>query len=265
MRNPMNRLLLKAVLIPVLFSLLGLHERSKAKRPRTRQSGRSNKGDSEEADAVLDKGDVAPAKPKKPEKPIHPPPPNKDPRFNPTYTRDSDGRVTNMTVDLKAGEFTPLKTSTLDMAKWGFNGIPPGKIAGDDMNRGHILGAQLGGTNHQDLQDADNAVLDSGGTLPDDRWKDYENFTGLNEEVNRPLMSAIENEVAKGVNEKGREVTYTVELEYENGGNVPSHINIKAETIDGLEPPVTINERIPNVEDPQGAGYTPFNRSQINW
>lgn len=264
----MSRLILKAALIPILFSLLGLHMRNK-KGSRTNLPGNNLENDTRAAEKTGKKARVRKKsdKPAKPPKPNHPPGKNKDPRFNPTYTRDSnnDDRVTSMTVDLKAGEFTPLETSTREMGKWGFNGIPPGKQCGDDMNRGHILGAQLGGTNHKDLQDADLATLASGGTLPPDRWKDYENFTGLRDTVNTPLMSAIENEVAKGVNEKGREVTYTVELEYGNGGNVPSHITIKAETIDGLEPPVSINERIPNVEDHEAAGYTQFDRTSINW
>lgn len=187
-----------------------------------------------------------------------------DRNYTPTYTRDSQGRVTRMTVTLKDGEFTPIRTNTRDMAKWDFNDIPPGKRVGDTRNRGHILGAQLGGTNHADLQAADLATLRSGGSLPDDRWKDYENFVALERSANAPMMKQIEDEVANGVTNHGREVQYTVDLSYDGDSRVPSMVDIKADTIDG-DPQVSINESIPNVERPEEAGYNLFDRSSVNW
>jgi hypothetical protein len=187
-----------------------------------------------------------------------------DRNYTPTYTRDSQGRVTRMTVTLKDGEFTPIPTNTRDMAKWGFNDIPPGKVVGDARNRGHILGAQLGGTNHADLQAADVATLKNGGSLPADRWKDYENFVALERSANAPMMKQIEDEVANGVTNHGREVQYTVDLSYDGDSKVPSTVGINAETIDG-DPQVSINESIPNVERPDEAGYTLFDRSSVNW
>jgi hypothetical protein len=150
------------------------------------------------------------------------------------------------------------------MAKWGFNDIPPGKQVGDARNRGHILGAQLGGTNHEDLQAQDNQTLRDGGTLSDDRWKDYENFVALERNANAPMMKQIEDEVANGVFNEGREVQYTVDLSYDGDSKVPSTVDINAETIDG-DPAVSINESIPNVARPDESGYTLFDRSTVNW
>ncbi|WP_344482218.1 hypothetical protein [Glycomyces endophyticus] len=81
----MNRILLRAVLIPVLFSLLGLHGR-KRKKPRTRSEGRSNEGDSRKADEQLNRGAVddsdAPADSGKPKDEGNgQPPPKKKPKF----------------------------------------------------------------------------------------------------------------------------------------------------------------------------------------
>ncbi|SDD85588.1 DNA/RNA non-specific endonuclease [Glycomyces harbinensis] len=169
-----------------------------------------------------------------------------------------------MTVTLRDGETVPVSTNTRDMAKWGFNGIPPGKQVGDQRNRGHILGAQLGGTNHEDLQAQDNQTLKDGGTLPADRWKDYENFVALERNANAPMMKQVEDEVANGVFNEGREVQYTVDLTYDDSSEVPSNVNINAQTIDG-DPPVSINESIPNVPRPDESGYTLFDRSSVNW
>jgi hypothetical protein len=172
-----------------------------------------------------------------------------------------------MTVTLKQGEFTPNQTDTLTMAEARFDGIPPGKTTNDGRHRGHILGAQLGGTNHTDLQQADLAALRAGQTLPADRWKDYENFVAMEGRVNTPLMVSIENIVANGVNNHGREVQYTVNLDYAGNSRVPSNINVVADTIDGGQPPVNINETIPNVVDPRNPphNYTRLKKSDVTW
>jgi hypothetical protein len=177
-----------------------------------------------------------------------------------------------MTVTLKDGEFTSVQSKTQKMGHYGFNGIPPGKEVGQvGMNRGHILGAQLGGTNHIDLQDQDRATVDNKGTLPDDRWKDYENFVTLHRNANDPAMKDFENAVADAVKSpenggSGREVQYTVELEYSGDSKVPTALHLKAETVDGQEPPVSITHTVPNVADPkQEPGYTPFDGDSVNW
>lgn len=273
----MTRLLRQAVLIPVVLGLLGFHER-KRKGSRTKLNGGSNKADSDEAAKVGAKGKARPGKsatPRKPrkrsDKPLEPTT-NSDPKYNPTYTRDSDGRVTSMTVTLKDGEFTSVQSKTQKMGHYGFNGIPPGKEAGQvGMNRGHILGAQLGGTNHIDLQDQDRATVDQKQSLPDDRWKDYENFVTLHRPVNDPEMKNFENAVADAVKStenggSGREVQYTVDLQYSGDSKVPSALVLKAETVDGQDPPVSIEHTIPNVADPKGQeGYTPFDGDSVNW
>lgn len=257
----MNRLIFKVALIPIAFSLFGLHTR-KRKRGRTNLPGSGHSSDSTTTRTNIEHARVQNASTTSSTSttPTNTPPRN----YTPTYTRDSQGRVTQMTVTLRDGESTPVTTNTRDMAKWGFNDIPPGKQVGDQRNRGHILGAQLGGTNHADLQAQDNQTLRDGGTLPPDRWKDYENFVALERNANAPMMKQIEDEVANGVFNNGREVQYTVDLSYDGDSRVPSTVDINAETIDG-DPAVSINESIPNVARPDESGYTLFDRSSVNW
>ena len=132
------------------------------------------------------------------------------------------------------------------------------------MNRGHILGAQLGGTNHEDLQLQGNQTLANGGTLDANRWQDFEDFVALHRNANAPMMKQIEDEVAEGVINEHREVQYTVELPCDGESKVPPDVNITADTIDG-DPPVSISESIPNVADLEQAGCTLFDRSSIKW
>lgn len=171
-----------------------------------------------------------------------------------------------MTVTLKKGEYTPQRTDTSNMDA-RFNGIPAGKVVGDGRHRGHVLGAQLGGTNHRDLVEADLETLRNGGTLPADRWKDYENFVALEGRVNRPNMSGIENTVADGVQNHDREVQYTVEYDYSGNDPSPTNVRITADTIDDKQPVVNINENIPNVPSPEHAphNYQKVRPRDVSW
>jgi hypothetical protein len=264
----MRKLIIRAALIPILFSLVGFHARNRRRTssPLNSSGQASSQADTSQriADArVTDSSTTTTPTPTPTTTTTTTPQRN----YTPTYTRDSQGRVTRMTVTLKKGEYTPQGTDTLTMADKRFDDIPPGKTTNDGRHRGHVLGAQLGGTNHTDLQQADLATLRAGGTLPPDRWKDYENFVAMEGKVNTPLMVSIENIVANGVQNHDREVQYTVEFDYSGTSEVPTNVHITADTIDNKQPPVNIDENIPNVQDPRDPphNYTRLKKSDITW
>jgi hypothetical protein len=123
-----------------------------------------------------------------------------DPKYQPRYgDLDSEGRASGMSITMnwQTREDMKQKTKPTDAAD-----IPPGMQPG--MNKGHLLGAQFGGSNF-----------------------DARNFTPLYRPVNSPTMLGVENQVRDYMKANPTaDVTYSVTPNYTGSNKIPDSVTI---------------------------------------
>lgn len=130
-----------------------------------------------------------------------------DPKYQPQYgDLDDKGRASgvSITMNWQVREAMKHDTAPTDAAN-----IPPGMLPG--MNKGHLLGAQFGGSN-----------------------LDARNFTPLYRPVNAPDMLRVENQVKRYMRDHPNEdVTYTVTPNYTGSNNIPDSVSISLKDANG--------------------------------
>jgi hypothetical protein len=96
---------------------------------------------------------------------------------------------------------------------------PPGYQKYKKLNRGHLLGAQLGGSN-----------------------TDPRNFVTMHRNANSPVMKSVEDAVRRAV-DGGETVKYSVKAHYKGNDPLPVGITIRAKGNKGTDIHVSILNR----------------------
>jgi hypothetical protein len=147
-----------------------------------------------------------------------------DPKYQPKYADlDEHGRATGMSITMNNDVREAMKHDT-DPTK--SKKIPPGYDS-DDHQKGHLLGAQFGGSN-----------------------RDARNFTPLYDSVNSPKMRGVENQVAAYMKANPNEdVTYSVTPNYEDPpstNGVPTSVTMTLTDSSGNPIPLEYPKGTPN-------------------
>lgn len=126
----------------------------------------------------------------------------RDPSHHPNYgPLDQYDRATGMSVTMNWAdrEATKQETNTTDRPD-----VPPGYVSGDH-HKGHLLGAQFGGSN-----------------------TDARNLVPLYPEVNTPNMRTIEGQVRRHMKaNQNEDFTYTVTPNYTGSNTIPDSVTMK--------------------------------------
>ncbi|WP_164764646.1 DNA/RNA non-specific endonuclease [Streptomyces lydicus] len=117
---------------------------------------------------------------------------------------DPRGRPTGVKAKLELG-MTGGKTNPRPPSE------PPGWQSGKNFNRGHVLGAQIGGSN-----------------------KAQQNFVTLHRHANAPVMVRYENQIRRAV-DAGEKVEYKVTPVYKGKDPMPSHMRLEAKGDNGFQ------------------------------
>ena len=144
-----------------------------------------------------------------------------DTKYQPKYgDLDSQGRATGISITMNWPTREDMKHETDPTSA---KGIPPGYTSG--MNKGHLLGAQFGGSN-----------------------ADPRNFVPLERHVNSPIMLGIENQVRDYMYaNQGKDVTYSVTPTYDGTNPVPTSVSIQLTDSQGK--PIQLRDPAGNLVD----------------
>lgn len=129
---------------------------------------------------------------------------NRPPQYQPNYgALDEHGRATGISITMNNDVRNEMKHATNPT---GRDGVPPGYDS-SNQHKGHLLGAQFGGSN-----------------------TDARNFVPLYEDVNTPTMRGIENQVRRHMSANPNDdFTYTVTPNYNDnppGNPVPESVTM---------------------------------------